>query len=337
MHHEAPALNEGSALTAESVAGMSGAVDPRASRYRSIEKMRRASEAEGWRLDYCQIEPGDLAARVSIRNIGAVSVMWKRVSLRVEVSGRSPSDHMTLIAPVPGNSIWVNGRSINEDQALLLGPDTRLHLVAGPAASIQVRLPCALLLQQGICDLSGSMTPGQSISIFIDMRTDRTRSLRRFLYDTIFRGRDRDGCRQLEQRFAEQTADIIYDAINRREKSDQIANRESWRTINRACEFIWANQHNPIKLADICEHAIASVSKLERTFRREFDVSAGNYVRARRLSAIYRALCGAVAPNNQVSALAMDHGFRHLGRFAADYRRHFGELPSETLRARRVS
>jgi len=32
-----------------------------------------------------------------------------------------------------------------------------------------------------------------------------------------------------------------------------------------------------------------------------------------------------------VTAVAMDHGFFQLGRFSADYRRAFGELPSETL------
>ncbi|MED8017168.1 hypothetical protein, partial [Pseudomonas aeruginosa] len=30
----------------------------------------------------------------------------------------------------------------------------------------------------------------------------------------------------------------------------------------------------------------------------------------------------------------LDFGFAHLGRFAEQYRRQFGELPSETLRRR---
>jgi len=32
-----------------------------------------------------------------------------------------------------------------------------------------------------------------------------------------------------------------------------------------------------------------------------------------------------------VTYVAMDHGFFQLGRFSADYRRAFGELPSVTL------
>jgi AraC-like DNA-binding protein len=32
-----------------------------------------------------------------------------------------------------------------------------------------------------------------------------------------------------------------------------------------------------------------------------------------------------------VTQVAYDNGFYHLGRFSADYRRLFGELPSKTL------
>lgn len=336
MAREVPALTEEIARSVGSNDSPARPRIPGAPHYRTIHKIRQACEAEGWQLDYCQIDPGDLTARISTRNFGAVSVIQKRVSLRVEVVGRSPSDHMTLITPVSGNSMWVNGRSIDENQALLLGPDARLHFVAGPAALIQMRVPCALLYQYGLSDSWVSTSSSRAGTFFLDMRTDRTRSLRRLMRDTIFRGRNRDGCHHIERQFAELTFEIIDDAIKRQGKPDKIADRESWRTINRACEFIWANQHRPISLADICDHAIASVSKLERTFRRELDVSPGNYVRARRLSAINRALCGAVAPDSKVSALALDHGFRHLGRFAADYRRHFGELPSETLRRDRA-
>jgi len=37
------------------------------------------------------------------------------------------------------------------------------------------------------------------------------------------------------------------------------------------------------------------------------------------------------ASDTRVSDLAADHGFFQFGRFAADCKRTFGELPSETL------
>lgn len=56
------------------------------------------------------------------------------------------------------------------------------------------------------------------------------------------------------------------------------------------------------------------------------------YVRIRRLDAVSRALLALGPEETSVTEIATDHGFFHLSRFAADYRRRFGEFPSETLR-----
>lgn len=41
------------------------------------------------------------------------------------------------------------------------------------------------------------------------------------------------------------------------------------------------------------------------------------------------------APGETVTSAATECGFFHLGHFSMSYRRHFGELPSETLRRSR--
>ena len=37
-------------------------------------------------------------------------------------------------------------------------------------------------------------------------------------------------------------------------------------------------------------------------------------------------------PSESVTRIALDAGFRQLGRFAVEYRKRFGECPSETLK-----
>jgi AraC family ethanolamine operon transcriptional activator len=56
-----------------------------------------------------------------------------------------------------------------------------------------------------------------------------------------------------------------------------------------------------------------------------------NFLRQVRLEGVRRDLDGGLPPGG-ISELALRWGFSHFGRFAADYRRHFGELPSETAR-----
>jgi transcriptional regulator GlxA family with amidase domain len=73
---------------------------------------------------------------------------------------------------------------------------------------------------------------------------------------------------------------------------------------------------------------------LHRVTRREFGVSPMALLRQSRLArarAVLRA-----HPGVTVTRVALDCGFAHLGRFAQEYARHFGECPSETLRRARL-
>jgi AraC family ethanolamine operon transcriptional activator len=51
-----------------------------------------------------------------------------------------------------------------------------------------------------------------------------------------------------------------------------------------------------------------------------------------RLNAVRRALRRTDGSRESIMRIAHDHGATHLGRFAANYRRLFGEKPSETRR-----
>jgi hypothetical protein len=49
------------------------------------------------------------------------------------------------------------------------------------------------------------------------------------------------------------------------------------------------------------------------------------------MDSIRRALLASNGEETTVTALAVQHGFNHFGRFATHNRRAFGERPSKTL------
>ena len=80
--------------------------------------------------------------------------------------------------------------------------------------------------------------------------------------------------------------------------------------------------------------AVAGVS--ERTLRTAFNEYFGTgpvqYLRLRQLMHVHRGLAAADPDTVSVTDVLTYHGVWQWGRFAALYRRQFGELPSETLR-----
>jgi AraC-like DNA-binding protein len=76
---------------------------------------------------------------------------------------------------------------------------------------------------------------------------------------------------------------------------------------------------------------------LQYAFRNMLGVSPSQYILALRLKNARRDLLAAKDRSAKVSTIAFDHDFNHLSRFAQQYRRLFGESPSQTLRGSRMN
>lgn len=102
--------------------------------------------------------------------------------------------------------------------------------------------------------------------------------------------------------------------------------------VRRAETFIEANADQPISIEDLIRASGASIRSLQSGFRRFRNTTPMGHIRDVRLSRAREDLLFSEPAETSVTDVAIRWGFFHLGNFAAQYRRKFGELPSETLR-----
>jgi AraC family ethanolamine operon transcriptional activator len=88
----------------------------------------------------------------------------------------------------------------------------------------------------------------------------------------------------------------------------------------------------PVSLADISRKIGLSERALRNAFYGVRGMSPTQFLRQQRLLSVRQALSDGQAARPTVTGVAVKHGFYELGRFAAAYRKAFGEAPSETLR-----
>ncbi len=86
-----------------------------------------------------------------------------------------------------------------------------------------------------------------------------------------------------------------------------------------------------VRIPDLVSGLGVSQRTLEYVFRTHVGVSPKRYAQIVRLNHIQRDLLKVTAESATIAETARRHGIRHLGRFSADYRRQFGEMPSQTL------
>lgn len=104
--------------------------------------------------------------------------------------------------------------------------------------------------------------------------------------------------------------------------------------IDRSMAVIDTRDGEPVLLGELAAAAEVSERTIETVFHEYFDVGPIRYLQLRQLNHIHRALRAADPAEVSVSDILVAHGVWEFGRFASRYRRLFGELPSETLKAR---
>lgn len=101
--------------------------------------------------------------------------------------------------------------------------------------------------------------------------------------------------------------------------------------VKRAINYIQAHLDSPLTITDIATASNVPGRTLFKHFKDWKGVSPMRYLRDARLARVRDALRAADAEQS-ITTIALRFGFTHMGRFALEYRRRFGESPSETLR-----
>jgi AraC-like DNA-binding protein len=106
------------------------------------------------------------------------------------------------------------------------------------------------------------------------------------------------------------------------------------RDLRRAIDYMHAHVDAPITVADIAAASGIAGRTLFQYFRDFRGTSPMRYLRDVRFERVRDALRRA-RPEEGVAEVARRWGFSHMGRFAVEYRKRFGESPSDAVRTPR--
>jgi AraC-like DNA-binding protein len=95
-------------------------------------------------------------------------------------------------------------------------------------------------------------------------------------------------------------------------------------------QYLEANALKPVDMHVLSTVTGHSTGSIYRSFRRHRDYTPMQFLRSVRMGLARGKLLNPV-PGDTVTKTAHECGFCHLGRFAVEYRRRFGESPSRTL------
>lgn len=304
----------------------------------TADVQEHAGSLPQWALQYEQLSQGAFRGRVEHITLPGAYMVRETMNRSVRQQGEI-GRHMVGFAMVlePGGEAICNGQRFGAG-ALLVGRGDDLDLCNSGASQIGAfSADCELVhdLSQRIFERPAAPWLDQQVAVRVDPVV--AQALRAQLHRAF--GVPPPTARlpwEMPSASAAQLRDAMLlaflDALPLQADTSHLTSvARRRRIVHRAREMVMERPDDPPSLPDICRHVGASPRKLNYCFQDVVGMSPARYLRVLRLNAVRRQLKAGRSQRIGVHDAAARWGFWHLGLFAADYRRQFGELPSQTL------
>lgn len=288
-----------------------------------------------WDGRFDQITGGRFEAVLQVVHVGALRTLVVQANQRVRIRGHD-ADGWFMLHPVTAgsaSSLW-QGRQLAIGQVVLNGPENEVDHTSQRLTtqrSISFR-PAELedavraLFNTDVAGLPrqwAALTPPPAGLTRLTRLLSRVEEVG---VSTPALLRLPEG-RQLEQECVRAVARLLTAEDTVR---PDLSPPTRHRLVLAAEEVMRAHFADPVGAVDLCRRLRVSDRTLRLAFRERFGLGPMGYYKRLRLNAARDAL--KADPQVAVATAAVAFGFHHLGNFAADYRRLFGERPSNTRR-----
>ncbi len=106
--------------------------------------------------------------------------------------------------------------------------------------------------------------------------------------------------------------------------------------FERLVNYIERNIKLELGADQLAQYAGLSLRSLYMLFEKNVRTTPKNFVRQKKLEKVHAVLNDPCQPCPNVTAVALEYGFTHLGRFSELYKSAYGVLPSQSMRCRQA-
>lgn len=310
-------------------------------RHRCSDVDEQAAVQRNWTLRYEQVSAGRFDGELTLVQLPSLRLVAESTSQAVRQVGDIGVGHygFALADMQPGEAFF-NGQPLGA-QTMMVGRGDGLDMLT----PVDCRLVGIVVEHELLSSLwqqlyQRPLAQWLEQQVVIQLAPERAAAVRQ-LHRGLLQRLD-DAPQLLDdpgvvQQWRDEVLMAWIEAIPGRPDLDGLKTTEARkRLVDKACALMLAQPDQPMTMLALCRDVGASPRKLAYCFREVLGTSPARYLRAARLNGVRRGLKQAVSTGVGVHDVATQWGFWNLGEFAGDYRRQFGELPSQTLRRARL-
>jgi AraC-like DNA-binding protein len=277
---------------------------------------------------------------ITLQHTRLTSVV-ERVS-RIGLMSLQPNLARIVIPTSNSPRLWYDGLQVGPGEIVLVQRPGRLFLerTEGPTQWRDIVLPASVLLRFGRSLTGPAFTLEDGIHVWrpdagpLQDLIGLHRASIRVSKGNLALPAEGDAGRTLEQQLLHAVIDCL---VSGHTIPLPLATRCNAEAVARFDAALCSDPGRPVRITEVAR----SMGVLGRSLRVSCQLCLGmgarHYAQVRRMHLARRALRTAFPERDSVSSIARRYGFHDLSRFAGNYQKLYGELPSFTLRCRMTS
>ncbi len=294
-------------------------------------------EVRAWDLDFNQLDHGEFISKILQWQSRKGLFSHAQFNRSFEQQGASPSGLWTfaIVSEYSSPIVWQK-KEITENSVIVYRPGTEIDCISRPGFEVYTFSYPENYLDElgqllGISTIR-KLTNNNDVFCCNFSEVTETRLLARQMSQHFTQGTS--GYTRpllsyiLESEIPKQILTIL--AIGQA-VTEKVSSKLRRKAIGRIKEYLAAYSDELITIEQLCKIAQVSERTLQYSFKEYFGVTPKTYLSAIRLNAVHRQLLKKNPSTTKIADVANSYGFWHMGQFASDYRKFFGELPSKTL------
>jgi AraC family ethanolamine operon transcriptional activator len=283
-----------------------------------------------------QIDPGTFRAEGVQACFGGVLLGTARLGRALVQTWTSPVQSITIaVRTSPVSSLW-QGKSFGSSDLLIAGADVETELVSQPGFGVATAsFPDHEFRRAARLSGLGSMV--ETGCILIRLPTVHATHEIRAVLRKLLSEASAHPCAARDPELERTKRDellhrVLVTAASGVRFEAPKPSAERPQVLALALSAIRQRPADVLTISDLRRSTGASDRTLHYAFVERYGLPPARFMKAYRLNGARRDLGRLGSQEAKISDVANDWGFWHLGQFAKDYRRWFGELPSETSR-----
>ncbi|MDX5629293.1 MULTISPECIES: helix-turn-helix domain-containing protein [unclassified Brenneria] len=284
-----------------------------------------------WSLRYDQISQGRFEGEIKEAWLDGVQFYEERLSQSVFQSGEGRADTLCLgvFNALSGDTRWM-GKNLTLQDVTWSYKRGELMLQTPEYSSLQVLSIPLSLIPDMIDELPHAVYAVRNDALASRIRQQITAVLHSMIEHPLQMAE-----KQARLQFKSDIRGLafaFFDVIGKHPPAVKHSRQKAQRVVAKAQEALIANRDRPLTMDELCLITHTSRRTLQNCFETVTGQSPAVFLKNMRLNGVKRMLVMGNEASN-ISEIASKWGFWHLSQFTVDYKRLFGELPSQTLKA----